>query len=120
MGLLNRGSTWLSRLFDEKESRTVQYVRGQQTISLQATPGETDLSLVDLQGMTTTSFQTLDFIITAENLDFGAGPVEPELVDKIIDQGRTYQVLDVPGGRHFRYSDPDRVSLRIHTKLVEA
>lgn len=117
MGLLNDGSTWLSGVFSDNEATSITYTRGVHSISLTATRGVTEIPMVDANGLATT-FQAADYLIEAEDLDFGEGSVEPQPDDAITDGSRVYRVLRIPGANCFRYSDPDRVTLRIHTKLL--
>lgn len=96
----------------------ISYSRGASSVSIVATCAATDLQVTDVNGFTI-DFHSTDFIFPAADLDFGSGVVEPEEGDTISYAGRTYEVLSVPGARHFRYSDPYRTILRVHTKITD-
>lgn len=112
--LLEAGSQWLAGL----STKVIAYSRGSESIDITATPGTTDLQVVDTGGFVT-SFHAADFIFPTAALDFGAGAVEPAVGDRITWKGCIYEVQNVPGARHFRYTDPDRTAIRVHTKLIE-
>ena len=57
-----------------------------------------------------------DFLILATELTLG----EPEAGDKIIADGRVYEVMSLAGQGHWRWSDSYRATMRIHTKDVGA
>lgn len=116
MGLLESGTNWLTSVFQATESTPVSYARGNQTLSVRATRGQTEIPIVDAQGLESV-FRAADFLIPAASIDFGAGPVDPEPGDQITDGSRVYRVQRVPGADCFRFSDPDRLELRIHAKL---
>ena len=116
--LLSDGADWLGDTFASHVSQSITYTRSSSSVTISATPGETEMSVVDVSGFTV-DFHAVDFTFRASDLDFGSGVVEPEEGDTIELSGRTYEVLSVPGGRHFRYSDPYRTILRVHTKLID-
>ena len=116
--LLSDAADWLGNTFSSHVSQSVTYSRGASSVAISATPGETELSTLDVNGFTL-DFHSTDFIFPAADLDFGSGVVEPEEGDTISYAGRTYEVLSVPGARHFRYSDPYRTILRVHTKITD-
>lgn len=117
MGLLTDGENWLADLFTESESVSVTYTRGPHSITVAATRGRTDVPTFDSRGMETV-YHSADYLIDAELLDFGEGTTEPEEDDAISDGSNTYRVSKIPGAECFRYSSPDRITLRIHTKLI--
>lgn len=55
--------------------------------------------------------ETRDFIIRAGELDF-----TPETGDVIVFDGEEYEVLAPNGEPVWRWSDPHRTALRVHTK----
>jgi hypothetical protein len=63
-----------------------------------------------------------DFLILAELYDFGDGPVEPARGDKVTlsqeDGDHVYELLDLPSEPSWRWSDPYRQRLRLHTKEI--
>ncbi len=119
VGLLEKGTNWLNTVFQTSESVEVRYSRGEQVVFVRATRGQTEVPMVDANGLACT-FQAADFLIAAETIDFGAGVVEPKPDDQILDGGRIYRVQRVPGADCFRYSDPDRTVVRVHAKYWKA
>lgn len=96
---------------------TVTYSRGASEVEITATRGQRQLAVVE-EGGSETTFHSTDFLIVADDLDFGAGAVEPAVGDEIEASGITYQVMDEAGGKHFEYRDHARTLLRVHTKQV--
>lgn len=119
--LLADAAAWLGGQHKQHNSRSVTYRRGGESVALQATVGRTEYEQTDAEGVTTFS-RIRDFLLTASDLDFGGGPVLPELGDVIEETQSgttfTYAVLVDPSGEHFRWSDPFRTVLRIHTREI--
>lgn len=59
-----------------------------------------------------------DFIIKAEDLDFGEGPIEPEKGHRIKFGNDVYEVNPIGSEPCYQRSDRDGYYLRIHTKLI--
>ena len=119
--LLESGATWLAGQFKAHVSRDVTYQRGVQQIVVKATVGRTEFEQADESGIVTTH-QSRDYLIHAADLVLGGGPTLPEPGDRIVEvvgsTTYTHEVMAIPSGEHYRFSDPYRVLLRIHTKLV--
>ena len=118
--LLQESSTWLEVNRDEKLTIEVSYSRDGNAIpAVAATVGKTEFEIDNGFGVVE-RWQSRDFLILAEDLDFGLGVTFPERGDKIREiQGSTtfvYEVMSPPGQDFFRYSDQFRQTLRIHTK----
>jgi len=68
------------------------------------------------------NIRSQDFLILAELYDFGDGPVEPARGDQFIrcedDGEHTYELLDLPNEHSWRWSDPWRQRVRLHTKQI--
>ena len=66
--------------------------------------------------------ESRDFLVRTADLDLGAGPILPRAGDQVRETvGLSVFVYEVnaPGGQPpFRYSDPYRRVLRIHTKHI--
>ena len=66
--------------------------------------------------------ESRDFLVRTGDLDLGAGPILPRAGDQVRETvGLSVFVYEVnaPGGQPpFRYSDPYRRVLRIHTKHI--
>lgn len=121
--LLQSGAAWISGRLKTHASKTVTYVRGIDSVSLSATVGTTEFEIETEDGADLERWQSRDFLIAAADLVLAGKTVLPEKGDQIKETVGTnthvYEVMapgDVP---HFRYSDPHRVRLRIHTKQIE-
>ena len=119
--LLDRGSAFLDDQRHKHMSRTVVYQRGAEAKEVQATIGKTEFEQADDAGLIH-RVESRDFLIRAESLDLGAGPTLPRAGDQVRETvGASVFVYEVnaPGGQPpFRYSDPYRRVLRIHTKHI--
>jgi hypothetical protein len=66
--------------------------------------------------------QVRDYLIDTADLVLAGEQALPAKGDRIeeIDASKkhTYEVLPLGGEQHWRYSDPYRRTLRIHTKLI--
>ncbi|MGE3108350.1 MAG: hypothetical protein AB7O77_08360 [Phycisphaerales bacterium] len=119
--LLDRGSAFLDDQRHRHLSRTVLYRRGADEKEVQATIGKTEFEQADDAGLIH-RVESRDFLIRAADLDLGAGPTLPRAGDQVRETSGTqvfvYEV-NAPGGQPpFRYSDPYRRVLRVHTKHI--
>ena len=100
----------------------VEYKRDVATVSLLATIGRTTFEVDTGRGILE-RIESRDYLVLAKDLILDAVVVLPLAGDKIREkQGAKIYVYEVmaPGGKpHFRFSDPYRETLRIHTKLVD-
>ncbi len=119
--LLQTASDWLHDQQKQHASRLVTYERGATTVAVQATIGRTVFEIDDEFGVVH-KLESRDFLIHAADLVLGGSTVLPERGDRIRETvGTTTYIYEVmaPGKEpHFRYSDPYRKTLRIHTKQV--
>ena len=120
--LLRAGSDWLAEMLKEHASRPVEYRRGTEEVTLQATIGRTLLKLDDGYGGVRMEWTDRDFLIHAAYLVLGGSPTLPERGDVIREtQGAKTFIYEVmaPGKEPpWRWSDVFRKVLRIHTKQV--
>jgi len=120
--LLQSASDWLGEMFKTHASRTVTYKRGIDSVNVPASIGRTEFEIDDGFGVLQ-KFESRDFLILAADLVFSGTSVLPERGDRIEETvGTTSYVYEVmaPGKEPaWRYSDPYRKTLRIHTKQVE-
>lgn len=125
--MLADGAQWLEANRDMHMSQDVSYTRGVETIIVRATIGKTIFENPELIGggnsfnglNRSIPFEAKDFLMRVEDLILGGVLVEPAIGDKIAVGGVTYDVMPMLGYPHFRYSDPNRATFRIHTKEVE-
>lgn len=117
--LLEQSSAWLDGQRRQFLSRTVVYSRGDLTAEVPATLGRTNAEAQSESGAIQ-EWASEDFLILAADLAvFGL----PQPGDQITDTGGdgeafVYEVMSPAGGPPWRYSDPYRRTLRIHTKQV--
>ena len=120
--LLERSSAWLEDQRARRMTRPVLYVRGGQTVEVPATIGET-IFRIDGGAGAMLRTESRDYLITAADLVLGGSAVLPQRGDRIREtQGTQVFVYEVasPGDEPlWRWSDPYRRTLRIHTKQVD-
>jgi hypothetical protein len=119
--LLATANEWLASQQRAHASREVSYQRGALSATLLATIGRTVFELQDAKGFIQKT-ESRDYLITTSDLVLAGQTVLPERGDKIVEtvgnQTFTYEVL-APGREPvWRFSDPFRTQLRIHTKHV--
>ena len=100
-------------------SSPVVYSRGAASVTVSATVGRTVFEAEDDSG-SITRVTVRDFILTAADLVLDGSAAEPQAGDEIRETvGSTvfvHEVMPVPGEGVWRWSDPHRVALRVHTK----
>lgn len=119
--LLDQATSWLDAQRAEHLSRLVTYVRGDQSVALPATMGNTTYEVQDDTGATAEAKAT-DFLISADQLVLGSEITLPVPGDRIrVTRGETVEVFEVMalgGAGHYRPCDPFGRLLRVHTKQV--
>jgi len=113
--LLRQGCQWLAQMRGAYCASQVTYRRGETELELSATFGRPDREVEDQFGVRVGATMT-DVLIAAA--DFAPTFDEPEAGDRIVAEGTVYEVLDLAGQGHWRWSDPHRTTLRIHTKQI--
>ena len=102
-------------------ARPVVYQRGAAQVDLNATIGRTEFEQADEAGLIH-RIESRDFLVRTADLDLGDGPTLPKAGDRVREiAGSSVFVYEVnsPGGQPpWRYSDPYRKTLRIHTKHI--
>lgn len=121
MNLLEDASNWLEDQRTEHASRTVTYERGVDTVDVSASIGRTIFEVDNGFGIVERT-EARDFLVLTDDLVLAGARTLPERGDRVREtQGTTVFVYEVmaPGKEpHWRYSDPYRKTLRIHTKHV--
>ena len=113
MGLLEQGAKWLEDRRMSGLTVPATYVRrGGLRIDVDATVGRTLFRAEDQYGITV-RIESRDFLVSAEQL-----PDEPERGDTIILWGKRYEVLAPNNEPVWRWSGPDNLVRRIHTKEI--
>jgi hypothetical protein len=122
MNLLEHGAAWLDGQRHQHLTRTVMYERGVDSVELAATIGRTEFEQADDYGVLH-RIEARDYLIRAVDLLLAGETVLPKAGDQIREtDGAVTHIYEVmaPGGEPpWRYSDPYRVALRIHTKHVK-
>lgn len=120
--LLQQASDWLEATRNRFATRPVVYGRGAATVEVLATIGRTVFETDNGYGVVERT-ESRDFLISAVDLVLAGLETLPQRGDRIREtQGTTTFVYEVmaPGKEpHWRYSDPGRRTLRIHTKHVD-
>jgi len=119
--LLTQGAELIDRTRRAHLSRTVMYRRGADSVEIEATVGSTAFDRTDEYDVVH-RIESRDFLIAAADLVLGGTAVLPKPGDRITEAGSTsiheYEVMAPGGEPAWRYSDPQRLTLRIHTKFV--
>jgi len=119
--LLAKGSEMLDRTRRTHLSRTVVYRRGADSVEIEATVGSTAFDRTDEYGVVH-RIESRDYLVAAADLVLAGEAVTPKAGDRITETGETrvheYEVMAPGDEPAWRYSDPQRRTLRIHTKFV--
>lgn len=119
--LLKDSSAWLEDQRKQHRTCDVTYRRGVDSVVVKATIGRTLFEQDDGAGVIV-RLQVRDYLIDTVDLVLAGNQTLPAKGDRIeeIDAGQkhTYEVLPLGGEQHWRYSDPYRRTLRIHSKLI--
>lgn len=112
--LLQRASDWLEDQRRRHLSHMVTYRRGASSSQVAATVGRTVFALDD-GAEAVLRVESRDYLILAADLAVST----PQAGDQIVDQAVVYEVASFGSEPAWRYSDPYRKTLRIHTKQVD-
>lgn len=97
--MLATAAQWLAEALTSSESVPATYTRtGETPLALAIVPGRVQpqrWALAD--GRANLEAEPADFLVLAELLDFGAGPVEPQTGDRVTVDGRTYELMPRDG-----------------------
>lgn len=120
--LLQRGAAWLAGQMKSHASQTVVYQRGTLSVSLAATIGRTEFEVLTETGGAV-RVVTRDYLLDAADLVLGGAVVTPKAGDRIAetvgDEQHVYEATMVGAEPPWRWSDPHRQRLRIHTQRVQ-
>lgn len=123
--LLEQGAAFLDDRRHRHLTRTVTYRRGADSVDLAATVGRTVFEQADESGFIR-KIESRDFLVRRTELVLGGVETLPKAGDRVREtdgsQTQVYEVM-APGSRGggeppFRWSDPYRRVIRIHTKHV--
>jgi len=120
--LLQQGAAWLEAMRHKHASRPVTYQRGSQSVALNATVGRSVFQVVTADGLFE-QVERRDYLVRACDLVLGGALVLPEVGDRIREtvggNVHVYEVMGAGQEKHFRKSDSDGLTLRIHTAHVD-
>ncbi len=119
--LLQDASAWLEQQRTRHAAHVVIYVRGSRSLEILATVGKTVFEAEDGYGVLI-RHESRDFLILADNLILDGQMFVPQRGDQIQEiHGSTTFTYEVtaPGKEPaWRYSDPYRKTVRIHTQQI--
>jgi hypothetical protein len=121
--LLEQSAAWLADQRETHLATPVIYQRGGDNVEVSATMGQTVFRFDDSAGATV-RFVSRDFLVRVEHLVINGVAIEPQRGDQVIETSGgkvyTHEVMPFSGDEpEWRYSDPQRTTYRIHTKLIE-
>lgn len=120
--VLDNALSWLETQRTRHRTRLVTYTRGEASAEVAATIGKTVFRIDDQYGASIRS-ESRDYLILAAHLVLDGQVILPQRGDQIResagDQVWVYEVLGPGDEPCFRYSDPGRLTLRIHTQQIE-
>ena len=120
--LLRDGQAWLADQLNEHVAANIVYRRGGEEVAVRATIGRTLLKLEDVHGGVRMVWTDRDFLVRAADLALGGSPAQPQRGDQIREivgvETLVYEVLAPGDEPPWRWADPHRQMLRIHTKQI--
>lgn len=120
--LLESAQAWLADQLHEHVAKQVTYRRGADDVTIRATVGRTLIKLDDGYGGVRMVWTDRDYLIRAVDLLIGGNPAQPQRGDQIrevVGAGTlVYEVLAPGDEPPWRWADPHRQMLRIHTKHI--
>lgn len=120
--ILQQGSNWLEGMRETHATRPVVYVRGTDSVEVSGTVGRTVFRIDKGYGVME-RVEARDYLVLGSALALNGQTILPNAGDRIREEadGKTfvYEVM-APGGEPcWRWSDPYRQTLRIHTKQID-
>lgn len=125
MNLLQRAAIGLQTLRESHAAVTIEYTRddgsAEISVELTASVGEPPAAVMDASGLVT-EYTSRDYLIRASLLVLGGQQVLPQSGDRIVETigsvESEFVVTSQGGEKPWRWSDPARTTLRVHTKQV--
>ena len=119
--MMQSGMTWLDAKCKAHMGISVVYRRGQDSVTLTATPGRTNYQTTTEDGAIIET-KARDYLISRADLVLDGQEIEPQVSDVIEETvgDRTYMhtVTENEGAKCFEFSDEYHTTLRVHTKLT--
>jgi hypothetical protein len=121
MDLLRTANEWLQKTRKAYAASPVTYQRVSASASFPASYGRAEYTVTGSEGFTAV-FESWDFLVDAADLELDGETTAPKVGDRVIvgelDDGLVYEVVNVPGGKCWRWSDSFQRTYRVHTKYV--
>ena len=121
--MLRDGQAWLASQLAEHASREITYRRGALSACLKATIGKSEYEQDNGEGPIL-RHQVRDFLVSTQSLlssNIASLPLQGDRIEE--RDGATthvHEVVGLAGSPPWRYSDPFRLTLRIHTKQIKS
>ena len=123
MSLLDDGVNFVNNLRTRYLTHPVTYNRGPHSVDVAASVGKTIFRITVEYGLTE-HYESKDFLINTGDLVLGGNVTLPErgdTIEEVRDGVRYVYEVSVPSDEpHFRFSDPFKKVLRIHTKEIDS
>jgi hypothetical protein len=116
--LLAQASAWLETQRTQHCASVIAYQRGSESIQLSASVGRTVFETHDEAGSVLRT-ESRDYLILAGDLTLGLPKPGDRIREAQGQQVLVYEVTQFGSEPCWRYSDPYRQTLRVHTKLVD-
>jgi hypothetical protein len=121
--MIAAGMDWLTGQLQVAASRPVVYRRGVAEIPLCAAFGRTKLMLGNGLGAVRIEWTDRDFLIPTASLVLAGQPIRPQRGDRIVTTDgattETFEVLPYADEPHWRWSDPYKRMMRVHTRRIK-
>lgn len=117
MGFLDTAAAWLDSTLATSDGVTVRYSRGIPYVDVTAVLGQTPTGF-DLGNGILQTWQTQDFLIPQADFELSGSDVSPQVGDEVRSGDVVFRVCLADDGRCWRFTDPYRRTMRIHTKEV--
>ncbi len=111
--MLESGMAWLGAELGRCASAEVEYESQSGKFAVRAVVGRSEFEAESDYG-TTVRIETVDFILPPDAL-----PEPPRRGDTVSFRGSLYEVVQPSGEPEWRWTDPHRSAMRIHTKRRE-
>ena len=108
--MLESGMAWLGAELDRCASTEVEYETSSGTYAVRAVVGRSAFETDGEYGQTV-RIETIDFILPPHAI-----PHPPVRGDTIRFRGSSYEVIQPAGEPEWRWTEPHRTAMRIHTK----
>ena len=121
MGLLGGVGAFLAEKLSQAAGESVTYARGTETVELTAWPGSSLFAVSAPAGQARVLRADADWLFKAADLAFGGALATPQKDDclTVVRDGLrlVYEAATPTGETVWRYSDPQRTVIRLHTRL---